>query len=370
MINLAVINLKDLLKYLVKIIIIVVILIILVKQIYFPKEEIHIQTTTINLFSKAYTNCLELTIPGIKKQSENSNENIFSFQNILNLEIGMIDNIIKESGLTIDKEELTVDDLDELLEKTDVKTEVVESTVKPKYTNEYGKVQIKNETDFKLTNEMLTPNFELSNKKDILIYHTHTCESYTSSEEFKYKATGNFRTTDLNYTVSRVGDELEKYLKSLEYNVIHDKTFHDFPAYSGSYDRSYETVSKIISENKNIQMVFDLHRDAVGSDGKYGPTVKIDGEEAAQLMFVIGTNGGGLEHPNWLNNLKVAVKIQEVAEEKYPGLFKPIILRNSRYNQNLAPGASIIEVGATGNTMEQCLSSMKYLSVVLNEVLK
>ena len=85
-------------------------------------------------------------------------------------------------------------------------------------------------------------------------------------------------------------------------------------------------------------------------------------------MFVIGSNGGGLEHPNWIQNLKIAIKIQEKANEKYPGLFKPIILRNSRYNQNLAKGSSIIEVGATGNTLEQCNNSMKYLADVLKEV--
>ena len=103
-------------------------------------------------------------------------------------------------------------------------------------------------------------------------------------------------------------------------------------------------------------------------DSSYAPTVKIGDEYAAQLMFVIGSDGGGKEHKNWQKNLKFAVKIQEKANELYPGLFKPIILRNSRYNQNLGIGASIIEVGATGNTLDQCLVSMKYLAKVLKEI--
>ena len=80
--------------------------------------------------------------------------------------------------------------------------------------------------------------------------------------------------------------------------------------------------------------------------------------------------GGGLYHPNWKKNLQFAVKIQEKANELYPDLFKPIILRNSRYNQHLGQAACIIEVGSTGNTLDQCLNSMKYLSAVMNEVLK
>lgn len=117
-------------------------------------------------------------------------------------------------------------------------------------------------------------------------------------------------------------------------------------------------------------MVIDLHRDAVGSSSEYGPSVMIGDEKAAQLMLVIGTDGGGLYHPNWRENFKLAVAIQKKANEMYPGLFRPMILRNSRYNQHLANGAMIIEVGATGNTMEECLISMKYLAKVMSEVVK
>lgn len=105
-------------------------------------------------------------------------------------------------------------------------------------------------------------------------------------------------------------------------------------------------------------------------DSTYAPTVKIGDEYAAQLMFVMGSIGGGNEHPYWNENLKFAIKVQEKANELYPGLFKPIILRNSRYNQQLAKASSIIEVGSTGNTLDQCLVSMKYLSKVLKEVMK
>ena len=112
-----------------------------------------------------------------------------------------------------------------------------------------------------------------------------------------------------------------------------------------------------------------MHRDAIGNNNSYAPKVKIGDEYVAQLMFVIGTDGGGLSHPDWQQNLKLAVKIQQVANKMYPGLFRPIILRNSRYNQHLAKGACIIEVGATGNTLEQCIASMKYLAKILNEAI-
>ena len=154
------------------------------------------------------------------------------------------------------------------------------------------------------------------------------------------------------------------------YNVLHDKTFNDYPEYTGSYGRSLKCVQNDLKTMQGTQIIIDLHRDAVGSNSEYAPKVKIGNETAAQIMFVIGTNGGGLEHPNWQQNLKFAIKVQEKANELYPGLFRPIILRDSRYNQHLSKAATIIEVGATGNTLDECLVSMKYLAYILDEVLK
>lgn len=241
--------------------------------------------------------------------------------------------------------------------------------IKDSYTNKYGSVTVKNLTDIKLTKETLTPDYNVKNKKDILIFHTHTCESYTPTKENSYKASGNFRTTDLDYSVVRVGKELEEELEKLKFNVIRDKTKHDYPAYSGSYTRSLETVEKILEKNVETEIVFDIHRDAVGSTSNYAPSVEINGEKVAQLMFVIGTNDGGGKHPNWKNNLKFAVMIQEKANEMYPGLFRSINLRSSTFNQKVTNAASIIEVGATGNTLEEACASMKYLAKVLDAVL-
>ena len=255
------------------------------------------------------------------------------------------------------------------VQEAGVKTEVITNNpIKETYNTEYGKVKIKNETDYTLTQEMLTPDITIENK-NIVLFHTHSCESYTSSDAYPYTPTGNFRTTDLNFTVTRVGTELENKLKEYGYNVIHNTDYHDYPSYNGSYTKSLQTVENILQTTPS-DIIIDLHRDAVGSRSDYAPTVKIGEEEAAQIMFVIGTNAGGLYHPNWQQNLKFAIKVQEKAEEMYPGLFKPIMLTTSRYNQHTGKFANIMEVGATGNTLDQCLTSMKYLSNVMNEILK
>lgn len=250
--------------------------------------------------------------------------------------------------------------------KTNQNIEVIPSNIPDKTTYEIFGVKLRNESDYSLEKEITDLNVEF-NKNDIIIFHTHTCESYTQTDKYRYDSTGNFRTTNLDFSVARVGDELEKYLKNYGYNVVHDKSYHDYPAYNGSYNRSLITVKKLLENNSNTDIVIDLHRDAIG-DNTYAPKVKIGDDYCARIMFVIGTDGGGLDHPNWRENLKIAMKIVQKGNELYPGLFKPVIVRNSRYNHQVAKGACIIEVGATGNTLEECLNSMKYLSKIYDEM--
>lgn len=366
MFNVAIISIKDIGKYLLKALFIIIMLIIIMEALKIGSSDKYSTVIGKQFINYSFKECLDICIPGIRK-IEFEIQGTSPIEKILGEELAMSNYIRLPEELVINNNELTQEDMDEFEIPNNVTTEVLETNVKEKYTNNYGSVNIKNETSFALTEDMLVPDAQISNPKKVLIYHTHTCESYTPSEKFWYEMTGNYRTTDLNFTVANVGSKLERCLQQLGYTVIHDTTYHDYPAYSGSYDRSYTTVENILKNNSDTEILFDIHRDAIG-DSSYAPTVKIGEEYAAQLMFVIGTNGGGLEHPNWLQNLKVAIKIQQKANEKYPGLFKPIVLRNSRYNQNLATGASIIEVGATGNTLEQCNNSMKYLADVLHEV--
>lgn len=198
-----------------------------------------------------------------------------------------------------------------------VKTEAVSNNVNPRYNYDYNGIKIYNSTKYKLTNEMLDiSNFSV-NKDKILIYHTHTCESYTPTEKYNYQQTGNFRTTDLNFSVARVGEELKKQLESYNIKVIQNKTYHDYPSYNGSYSRSLTTANNMLNENKDADIVIDLHRDAI-ADSSYAPKVKIGDEYVSQMMFVIGTDIANSANSHWNENLKFAVKVQQKANEMYP----------------------------------------------------
>ena len=404
MFNVTVLKIKDIVKYLVGTIILIGIIVYTTRFFAYKPNEQKIEkkqekvsiTEILKIRSNTLKKCLNKTIPEmaeLEKEKESkkttNNENKI-FESFLETEISSIkgmEETEKEKNQTEDSNgsdnkkitsdenksdsnnSITEDEKIILASNSGIKTEVVTPNPIAENANvQYGNVKIKNQTTYNLTEDILNPNIKIDNK-NILIFHTHSCESYTPSEKYQYSQTGNYRTTDKNYSVIRVGNELENYLKQYNINVIHDTSYHDYPSYTGSYTRSLQTVENILKTNQS-DIIIDLHRDAVGSRPDYAPTVKIGEDYAAQIMFVIGTNEGGLWHPNWQQNLKFAVKVQQKAEEMYPGLFKPIMLTKSRYNQHTGKYANIMEIGSTGNTLDQCLNSMKYLSAVLNEILK
>ena len=360
MINMAVLNLKDIIKYFVKITILVTVVIGITKYLSQNQSNIKNQIQETNN-KKLMTSFINIALPVTNTESINETSTKLASIDPLKLALGMELKVINSLEETKDEQPTSSESKEDA-------TKVQRSNVPNKYTTQYNGVKIKNEVKYKLTEEILKPDITVK-KDNILIYHTHSCESYTPSEKYQYKKTGNFRTTDKNYSVIRVGNELEAQLKTYGYNVIHDESYHDYPSYTGSYANSLKTITKLLDENKNTDVVIDLHRDAIG-DSTYAPTVKIGEEYAAQLMFVIGGNEGSITHKNWQQNLKFAIKVQEKANELYPGLFKPIILRGTTYNQHVTKAATIIEVGATGNTLDQTLVSMKYLAKVLSEVVK
>ena len=346
MFNVTVLKMKDIIKYLVGIIITIFFVIYTTRYFSTLKNNLKEdkEQPKIEIFQfGSLTSCLDKTIPTISNineeynKIEQENEKLEStkyLEEFLKTEISSIKGIEElEKNHNLEKSNNTETESNNLEKneqqnKTEsekitlatasgTKTEVVtQNPISENYNAQYGNVKIKNQTTYELTQEMLKPDITIDNK-NILIFHTHSCESYTSSEKYQYTQTGNYRTTDLNYTVTRVGTELENYLKQYNLNVVHNTSYHDYPSYTGSYTRSLETVENML-QTTSSDIIIDLHRDAIGSRPDYAPTVKIGEDYCAQIMFVIGTNEGGLWHPNWNQNLKFAVKVQEKAEEMYP----------------------------------------------------
>ena len=204
----------------------------------------------------------------------------------------------------------------------------------------------------------------------VLIVHTHGSEAYTPDGGDTYVATGECRTTDTTKNVVRVGDEIAKVLTEMGLTVVHDTGLYDYPEYNGAYDRSLAAVENWLAQYPSIQVVLDVHRDAlIGADGTvYKPITTINGEKCAQVMLVMGSNAL-YDHPNWLENLSLAVKVQKEMNTLWPTLARPIGLRENRYNQQTAPGAMLVEIGSHGNTLQEALAAARMFARALGAVL-
>ena len=198
----------------------------------------------------------------------------------------------------------------------------------------------------------------------VLIVHSHSTEAYDPSDGLTYKEIPAWRTLDETRNVIAVGEVLAEKLTELGVEVIHDTTIHDYPDYNTSYYNCLQSIQTWQEKYPQIQMVLDIHRDAV--EDEQGQAVAMlsdqEGNSVAQLMLVVGTDEGGLEHPHWQDNLANALKLQSVLMGEYPGLCRSLDLRTERFNQHVAAGAVLIEVGTTGNTLTQAKASAELLA--------
>lgn len=194
----------------------------------------------------------------------------------------------------------------------------------------------------------------------VLILHTHGTESYTPGAE-AYTATSSYRTLDSDHNMLCIGAAVAEILEANGIGVVHDRELYDHPSYNGAYTRARTAISEHLKRTPSLCLVLDLHRDASGTVSRQLRTeTVIDGKSAAQLMLVMGTN-----HDRWEENLSLAAKLHVLLEKQFPGIMRPLNLRAQRFNQDLSPGALLVEVGAAGNTREEALTAARVLAMAI-----
>ena len=201
----------------------------------------------------------------------------------------------------------------------------------------------------------------------VLILHSHTTESFTGGD---YESTSPYRTLDPAHNMTALGALVAEILEEAGIGVIHDTDFHDYPSYNGAYNHAAQSTRAILEEYPSICLVLDLHRDAADTPtGQLATACDLDGEKAAQLMFVLGTDER-LKHPDWERNLSLALKLQALLERENPGLCRDLKLSQNRYNQHLGEYALLVEIGAAGNTLDQARLAARELGEAIVQLSK
>jgi len=225
---------------------------------------------------------------------------------------------------------------------------------------QHGAGFIRNETRFSYAyiREILEEPFALEFYADfrpqVLIMHTHTTEAFERFDADYFDIRNTWRSTDNNINMAAVGAVMADVLESYGIGVIHDTTQHDFPMYAGSYGRAAETIRGYLEEYPSIQIVLDLHRDAMPrGNAMIKPVAMINGNKTAQIMIIAGSDNGNMNMPYWRENLRFAAAFQDYMEAQGEDLTRPVYLTHRRYNMDLSTGSLLLEIGSNANTLEE-----------------
>ncbi len=244
-------------------------------------------------------------------------------------------------------------------------------------TNTYKNVCVKNATATKSINieKVLKEPIDLKtvdkSQPAVLIFHTHTTEGYELLDRGFYTNSYTGRSESNAKNMVRVGDEITKMLEDAGYKVIHDTQIHD-KKYTGAYDHSKKSVEEYLKKYPSIQVVLDIHRDAIhlSNGNKIKPTAEINGKKAAQIMIITGAEEGKVtDFPDWEYNLRFALKLQQTCETMYPGLMRPVFFAQRKYNMNLSHCNLLLEMGSDANTLDEAAYSGRLVGTAIAKIL-
>lgn len=245
------------------------------------------------------------------------------------------------------------------------------------YINLASGAQVRNSTD-KDNSELEAASVQLPDIKvedasqpTVLIYHTHTTESYMPQSD-RFDTNYPDRSVDSSRNMVAVGDAICEALADHGISVVHDCTVHDNPEYVGAYNRSAETILKNLEEYPSIRLVIDIHRDGIANpDGSLvAPIAEVNGKNAAQFMIISGCDGERFSIPHYIENFKLACLLQNTSEKLYPNLARPVLFDYRDYNQSLFAGTLLIEVGSHGNSLKETTYTGELIGNIIAEAIK
>lgn len=224
--------------------------------------------------------------------------------------------------------------------------------------------EIFNETAYSVDTAALPGVLPFGDGAEVLVIHTHGTEAYYSGGELEYET---FRSSDPSQSVIAVGEAIADVLLSKGITCYHVTEAFDGESYVDAYARSASAVAECLESHPAIELVLDVHRDAVIRDD--GSVVKTNGDGAAQLMLVCGTDEQGALFPHWRENLAFAAELQSRLNAVHPKLMRHIDLRGASFNEQLCGKYLLLEVGSCANTLAEAINSVELAANAIAEMI-
>ena len=238
---------------------------------------------------------------------------------------------------------------------------------------------VENQTGYRLNvDELLSlPLFGTAPTDEplVLILHTHATEAYLNPNvTYITGEVGDEIYSDRrDRSVLLVGEAMSETLNQNGITTIHCAQKHGMDgSLQNAYASSEACVKAYLKRYPSIQCVIDLHRDGIldRSGALVRTEVQKEGESYGQVMAVVGSDGNGTFHPNWRNNLALALQLCSRLNASVEETCRTVSLRNASYNQELAPYSLLLEIGSAGNTQEEAIRTVRLVGEVLSQMIK
>ncbi|WP_298838084.1 stage II sporulation protein P [Clostridium sp.] len=307
-------------------------------------------------FIKAISNTLALFNSSSNGKQDINSEIKYSILSFLGIDISNPLSIITKEIAYLDKDKISND--------TNNEGDDINSIVPFKLVEN----QVDKSDDPSIVTNLINNNLKQTlnkSKPRVLIYHSHTTESYKASGSDKTKNAFN---ANESLNVVAVGDVIASQLQTkYGISVIHDKTVNNVPDYNSAYKNSGINLDKNLKKYGDFDLIIDLHRDGVPS--KNAITTKINGESVANFMFVVTR-----KNPRYAKQIKLVNSMVGISNKLFPNLINPLEITYANwginfYNQGRSNNALLVEVGDNNNTIAQVKNTGMYLSRIFAEQL-
>lgn len=291
----------------------------------------------------------------------------FFYENEEPIAMGIYDDIFSENDVTVPKGELKI-------VKTDLSKSPAPGTVLLKNNTSY-KIKSK---DFLTADKLTLPSSSAlpdekpdPDKPLVFIYHSHGTEAYAEEGKTSYLKKKLPRSTDITKNVVAVGGVIADILNENGIPTVHCEIMHDKDSYNNAYTYSKATLREYLEKYPSIKYCFDIHRDALLNSTSVYKVLTYDGSTpVAQVMFVVGTDANGSDHPNWRKNLTLAVDAQYLLSMRLDNLMRPICIRSCTFWQEYCEGGLLLEVGTCVNTLAEAKAAAKIVGQTLTTLIR
>lgn len=243
----------------------------------------------------------------------------------------------------------------------------------------FGNVQIQDKIpkDFyypdieELLEEKAALSIDDPSQPTVLVYHSHTTESYNLLDVGYYTESSGSKTKDIARNMVRVGDDLCRVLEANGIGVVHDREIHD-SSYNAAYDSSRKSVAQYLEKYPTIEITIDVHRDSITykNGTKVKPTAIVMGKKAAKMMLISGCEYGSVNNfPSWEKNLRFSCAVAQKIGSMYEGLMRPILFSERKYNMDLTPNSFLLEIGTDANTLDEACYSARLFATALSQLI-